>query len=154
MYACVCVRVCVCIQLLLLAGTAICHSEFITKLAWPAHLYLCISSSSCLGCNVSEWLPGCQAAMLPVCQSHQHSDIDFPVNHQSTERHTQNEIAMQLRLQTAAHAMLECLKASAWYATIYVHTHTYSHTYRHTHMLSKSSTQAKINIRCIAAAAA
>lgn len=40
---------------------------------------------------------------------------------------------MQLRLQTAAHAMLECLKASAWYATIYVRTHTHSHTQTHTH---------------------
>lgn len=41
---------------------------------------------------------------------------------------------MQLRLQTAAHAMLECLKASAWYATIYVHTqtHTLTHTHAHT----------------------
>lgn len=63
---------------------------------------------------------------------------------------------MQLRLQTAAHAMLECLKASAWYATIYVRTHTHILTLKHIHihMPSWSSTQAKINIRCIAEAAA
>lgn len=104
------------------------------------------------------YLSGCQAARLPCCQSASLISIVILIFRLTINQ--QNAIH-KMRLQCnwgfkpqhtpCSNALKRLLGMQQFMCA---HTHIHSHTHTHTHMASKSSTQAKINIRCIAEAAA